>query len=394
MGISEKVRKSMAEGSFIRKMFEEGIALKKVYGNDKVFDLTIGNPIFEPPEAFNLEMSRLVEKPIPGMHRYMENAGFAETREAVADYLRADTGVNFIYNNIIMTVGTAGALNAVFKALLNPGEEILTFAPYFFEYAVFADNHGGILRAMPSDTNFIPDFATFEAAINANTKAVVINSPNNPTGCVYSRQVLDKISQILLRKSSQLNKPIFVITDDVYTKIYYGSGKCPRILDSYPNTIVVTSFSKDLALPGERIGYVAVHPDCCDAKEVVDAVIYANRVLGFVNAPALMQIAVRNLLTASVSIYEYRRKRDLLYFNLKQMGYSLSEPQGAFYLFPRSPLPDDLAFVNELKELRVLVVPGSAFKKPGYFRISYCLDDKTLNGSLDGFGKLAEKYRL
>jgi aspartate aminotransferase len=394
MGISDLVRQRMAEGSFIRKMFEEGIALKKVYGNDQVFDLTIGNPIFEPPEQFNREMRKLVEKPLPGMHRYMENAGYTETREAISAYLKKESGLDFKAADIVMTVGTAGALNAVLKALLNPGEEVITFAPYFFEYAVYVDNHGGQLKVLPSDPNFVPDFAAFETSINEKTKAVIINSPNNPTGTVYGREVLATISQILERKSAQRKQPIFVITDDVYAKIYYGEGRCPRILDSYANTIVVTSFSKDLALPGERIGYAAVHPACAGAAEVVNAIIYGNRVLGFVNAPALMQVVVRRLLETSVSIAEYRRKRDLLCNGLTKLGYSLVIPLGAFYIFPRCPAGDDLAFINELKEMRVLVVPGTPFKAPGYFRISYCLDDRTLEGSLAGFGDLAEKYHL
>ncbi len=394
MGISDLVRQRMAEGSFIRKMFEEGIALKKIYGDDQVFDLTIGNPIFEPPEEFNREMRKLVEKPFPGMHRYMENAGYAETREAIAAYLKKESGLDFGASHIVMTVGTAGALNSVLKGLLDPGDEVITFAPYFFEYGVYVDNHSGILKVLPSDANFVPDFAALEAAIKPKTKAVIINSPNNPTGTVYSREVLATLSGILKRRSAQYGQPIYAITDDVYTKIYYGEGRCPRILNSYPHTIVVTSFSKDLALPGERIGYAAVHPACADAKEVVNAVIYGNRVLGFVNAPALMQIAVRNLLETSVSIAEYRKKRDLLCDGLTRLGYSLVKPLGAFYIFPRCPAKDDVTFINELKEMKVLVVPGTPFKAPGYFRISYCLDDRTLEGSLTGFKALAEKYHL
>lgn len=382
----------MARGSFIRKMFEEGIALKKLYGDDKVFDLTIGNPIMEPPEAFKLELKRLAENPFPGMHRYMENAGYPETRAAVAAQLEKETDIRFHLNDIVMTVGTAGALNAVFKALLNPGEEILTFAPYFFEYASFADNHCGKIKVLPSDENFNPDFAALEAGITENTKALIINSPNNPTGAVYGLEVLKKLGEIIARKSAQLNKCIYIISDDVYSKLYFGDGKCPRIVNYYPHSIIVSSYSKDLSLPGERIGYVAVHPDCEAVKEVTDGVIYANRVLGFINAPALMQHAVCKLQDCCVSIEEYRRKRDFLCDNLIRMGYSLVRPQGAFYIFPRSPLKDDILFMDELKQLKVLIVPGSAFEAPGYFRISYCLDDRTLEGSLKGFEQVAAKY--
>jgi aspartate aminotransferase len=392
MGISDLVRQRMVEGSFIRKMFEQGIALKKIYGQDKVFDLTIGNPIFEPPQAFNVELRKLVENPSAGMHRYMENAGFASTREAIAAHLKHETGLNFDGGLIVMTVGAAGALNAVLKALLNPGEEVITFAPYFFEYAVYVDNHGGKLRVLPSDENFSPDFAALEAALSKNTKAVILNSPNNPTGAVYSAEVLQRLARILAEKSRRFGQPIYALSDDVYGKVYYGEGQCPRILNYYANTIVVTSFSKDLALPGERIGYAAVRPDCENAREAADGIIYGNRVLGYVNAPALMQLAVEHLLGASVSIPEYRRKRDLLCDRLIELGYPLVKPMGAFYIFPKCPMPDDLAFVEELKESKVLVVPGSPFKAPGYFRISYCLDDRTLEGSLAGFEAMARKY--
>jgi len=392
MAISDKVRNNMVAGSFIRRMFEEGMALKKIYGEDKVFDLTIGNPIMEPPEAFQRELKRLADHPIPGMHRYMENAGYPETRAAIAAQLKKETGIDFKWEEIVMTVGSAGALNAVFKALLNPGEEIITFAPYFFEYASFADNHGGVIKILPSDKSFNPDFSALEAGITPKTKALVINSPNNPTGVVYSDQVLKTIAGIVERKSREFKTRIYIISDDVYIKLYYGESRCPRILHYYPHSIVVTSHSKDLSLPGERIGYAAVHPDCEDAREVVNGIIYANRVLGFVNAPALMQIVIRNLQDVSVSVAEYRRKRDFLFDNLTRMGYKIVKPEGAFYIFPESPLNDDLAFVNELKNHHVLVVPGSAFKAPGYFRISYCLDDRTLEGSLEGFYKIAKKY--
>jgi aspartate aminotransferase len=393
MSISEKVRNGMATGSFIRKMFEEGIALKKIHGDDKVFDLTIGNPMLEPPEEFNRELVKLASNPRPGMHRYMENAGYTATRAAVAAKLASDTGLKFTQNEIIMSCGAAGAINLAFKALLNPGEEIISFAPFFFEYAVYADNHGGVCTVLPSDENFIPDFGALETAITAKTKAIVINSPNNPTGTVYSDKVLKQIADVVTRKSAQLKTRIYIISDDVYSKLYYGSAKCPRIINYYPHSIVATSYSKELSLPGERIGYAAVHPDCEQAKELVSGLIYANRVLGYINAPALMQNILPSLLNASVSVGEYRKKRDFLYDNLTRMGYSMAKPEGAFFVFPRTPIKDDLAFVNELKQLLVLTVPGSAFKAPGYIRLSYCLDDKTLEGSMAGFQKAIEKYR-
>jgi aspartate aminotransferase len=394
MAISDKVRNGMVVGSFIRKMFEEGMALKKIYGNDNVFDLTIGNPIMEPPKAFKQELINLANHPRPGMHRYMENAGYAETRAAVAKQLARDTSINFTQNEIIMTIGTAGALNSAFKALLNPNEEIITFAPYFFEYNSFAENHCGTIKVLPSDENFTPNFEALESAINVKTKAIIINSPNNPTGIVYTDQVLKQLAETVNRASARLSQRIYIISDDVYSKLYFDGPKCPRIISYYPHSIVVTSFSKDLSLPGERIGYAAVHPECENAREVVDAIIYSNRVLGYINAPALMQLAIRTLQDVSVSIADYKNKRDFLYDNLTKMGYQITRPQGAFYIFPKSPIKDDLTFVNELKKLKVLVVPGTAFSAPGYFRISYCLDDKTLEGSLPGFQQILRKLGL
>jgi aspartate aminotransferase len=393
VAIAEKVKKGMASGSLIRKLFEEGLALKKIHGNDKVFDLTIGNPMLEPPAAFNAELKKLVENPRPGMHRYMENAGYSDTRAAVAAQLTLETGIKFTGNNIVMACGAAGAINLALKTLLNQGEEIIAFGPFFFEYASYADNHGGVCKVLPSNGKFIPDFKALEDGITPQTRVVIINSPNNPTGTVYSADVLKQLAEIITRKSRQLKSRIYVISDDVYSRLYYGPGKCPRIIDFYPHTIIATSYSKELSLPGERIGYAAVHPDCEDAGDIIGGLIYANRVLGFVNAPALMQNVICKLQNASVSVAEYRRKRDTLYTNLSKLGYSLVKPEGAFYMFPKSPIGDDMKFVDELKQWMVLTVPGSAFKAPGYFRISYCLDDKTLEGSLAGFRKAIEKYQ-
>jgi aspartate aminotransferase len=394
MAISSVVKQKMVQGSFIRKMFEEGMQLKKQYGEANVFDLSIGNPIMEPPQEFNAEMLKLAQNTQSGMHRYMENAGYADVRAAVAAQLAKDTGVKFTANDIIMTVGTAGALNAVFKALLNPSEEVITFSPYFFEYDVFTDNHQGVIKVIPSDEYFVPKFDLFEAGITAKTKAVIINSPNNPTGCVYSETTLKRISEILKRKAHELNTQIYVVSDDVYCRIAYDGIKVPRMINYYPDTIIVTSFSKDLALPGDRIGYAAVNPDCGDRADVVGGIIYGNRVLGFVNAPALLQHLVRNIQGVTISIADYQRKRDYLYTNLTAMGYTIVKPGGAFYLFPQSPIKDDLAFLNELKQFRVLAVPGTSFKAPGYFRIAYCLDDHTVEGCLDGFRKAAQKFGL
>ena len=394
MPISDKIRKSMAEGSWIRRMFEEGAALKQQYGEENVFDLSLGNPVMEPPVEFIQKLRELAEKPLPGMHRYMANAGYPETRAAVAEQLSLETGLKFTFKDIVMTCGAGGALNVVLKTILDPGEEVIIFAPYFVEYATYVDNYGGVARILHTDEHFIPKLDALEAAIGAKTKAVLINSPNNPTGVVYSEDFIHQLGELLRKKEAQYGTQIFLISDEPYRKIIYDGLKYPLPFNHYPQSIIVTSHSKDLALPGERIGYIAVHPDCGQREELVGGCIYCNRTLGFVNAPALMQNIVRHLQNVTVSVAEYQRKRDFLYEHLIEMGYSVVKPQGAFYMFPKSPLEDDVAFVRELQQWKVLTVPGSGFGSPGYFRVSYCVHDRTLEGSLAGFRKAAQKFNL
>ncbi len=394
MSISEKVQKSMAEGSWIRRMFEEGAALKQRYGKENVFDLSLGNPVMEPPAEFRRELKRLAEHPIPGMHRYMENAGYAETRAAVAAQLSLETGIKFTMNDIIMTCGAAGALNVVLKTILNQGDEVIIFAPYFVEYINYVDNHDGVARVLPTDGQFIPKLDAPESVIGAKTKAVIINSPNNPTGVVYSDDLLHRLGQLLREKEAEYGTQIFLVSDEAYRKIIYDGLEYPSPLHHHPQSIIVTSHSKDLALPGERIGYIAIHPDCSQRKELMDGLIFCNRTLGYVNAPALMQHIVRHLQLVTVSVAEYQQKRDFLYDHLIEMGYSVVKPRGAFYMFPKSPQGDDVAFVTELQQWKVLTVPGCGFGTPGYFRISYCVDDRTLKGCLAGFKKVAQKFNL
>jgi aspartate aminotransferase len=384
----------MVEGSWIRKMFEEGNILIKKFGADKVFDLSLGNPVMEPPAEFKKELKRLANNPTPGMHRYMENAGYAETRAAVAAQLSLETGIKFTHDEIVMTCGAAGALNVVLKAILNPGDEVIAFAPYFLEYGNYIDNHGGVTKAVPTDDKFMPKLDALEAAISARTKAVLVNSPNNPTGVVYSEDFIRKLGVLLGKKEAQYRTHIFLISDEAYRKIIYDGLKYPPVFHHHRHSIVATSHSKDLALPGERIGYIAVHPECSQKEELMGALIFCNRTLGYVNAPALMQHVVRKLQNVTVSVADYQRKRDFLYSNMVKLGYSLVKPQGAFYMFPKSPLEDELAFIRELQRYNVLAVPGRGFGTPGYFRISYCVEDKTLEGSLDGFKKAAQKFNL
>ncbi|MFC1976897.1 pyridoxal phosphate-dependent aminotransferase [Chloroflexota bacterium] len=394
MSISDKVQKSMEQGSWIRRMFEEGAELKRQYGEENVFDLSLGNPIMEPPVEFNQELRRLAENPIPGMHRYMENAGYVETRAAVAEQLSLESGTDFTANDIIMTCGAAGALNVVLKTVLNQEDEVIIFAPYFPEFINYIENHGGIVRVLPTDERFVPKLDVLESAIGAKTRVVLINFPNNPSGAVYSEDFLHRLGELLKNKETEYEKPIFLINDDPYRKITYDGRKCPQIWRHYQQSIIVTSYSKALALPGERIGYIAVHPALNQRQDLVDGFIHCNRILGYVNAPALMQNVVRRLQTVTVSVAEYQQKRDFLCDSLSEMGYSVTKPQGTFYVFPKSPLEDDIAFVRELLQYRVLTVPGCGFGSPGYFRISFCVDDRTLEGSLTGFHKVAEIFKL
>ncbi|TRZ94294.1 MAG: pyridoxal phosphate-dependent aminotransferase, partial [Dehalococcoidia bacterium] len=353
-----------------------------------------GNPVMEPPPEFVKELKRLAADPLPGMHRYMENAGYSETRAAVAAQLSLETGIKFSVNDIVMSCGAAGALNVVLKTILNPGDEVIVFAPYFMEFGNYIDNHGGITRVLPTDERFIPKLDALEAAITAKTRCVIINSPNNPTGVVYGEELVHQLGDLLRRKEAQYGTQIFLISDEAYRKIIYDGLKYPPVFHYHLHSIVVASHSKDLALPGERIGYIAVHPECSQHEELISGFIFCTRTLGYVNAPALMQRAVCKLQDVTVSVAEYQKKRDFLYSHLVEMGYSLVKPQGAFYMFPKSPLEDDVAFVEELRQWNVLTVPGRGFGSPGYFRVSYCVDDRTLEGSLAGFKKAAQKFSL
>ena len=374
-------------------MFEEGIELKRQFGDENVFDLSLGNPVIQPPQEFFDELRRIANDPAPGIHRYMPNAGYTETRAAVAEQLSSETGLGFTADEIVMTCGAGGALNVVLKTLLDPGDEVVIFSPFFVEYHFYADNHGGSCRVVPPDENFLPDMQALRDSLNERTRVVLINSPNNPTGVLYSADVLDEICSLIREAEAEHGREIFLVSDEPYRRLLYDGLEYPHIFHHHRRSIVATSHSKDLALPGERIGYIATHPDYDDKSELADGLVFCNRTLGFVNAPALMQHIVRALQSVSVDIAEYQRKRDFLYDNLTQMGYNMVKPQGAFYMFPASPTPDDVEFVAALQEHKVLVVPGRGFGMPGYFRISYCLDDHTLEGALPGFEAAIEAYR-
>ena len=387
MAVAEKMQQFMEKASWIRKMFEEGTRLKKIHGEDKVFDFSLGNPNVPPPEMVKNKLLKLVQQDLPGKHAYMPNAGLAETREAVSAYLCEEHCVALASEHIVATCGAAGALNIIMKALLDPGDEVLVPAPYFVEYWFYADNHGGVLKSVPTNEDFTLNLQMIENAISERTKIVLINSPNNPTGQIYSDASLQELGGILDRKSLQYGRAIYLVSDEPYRKIVYDGYEVPCIFQHYANSMLATSYSKDLSIPGERIGFVAVHPGADQVKDLVGALTLANRILGFVNAPGLMQRLIIELQGICVDVDLYRRKRDRLVRGLRAANYELVVPSGAFYLFPKSPLADDVKFVRLLQEENILVVPGSGFGGPGHFRIAYCVDDQVIEGALPGFDR-------
>jgi aspartate aminotransferase len=373
-------------------MFEEGESMKKLYGEENVYDFSLGNPNLEPPESLKKALKALADRPIPGMHRYMQNSGYSETRSEIAEYLKEESGLPFDEKHVVMTVGAAGGLNIVLKAILDDGDEVVVPSPYFMEFKFYIENSGGQMRLVDTRDDFSLDLSEIEKAIGTKTKAVLINSPNNPTGVVYGEASLEKLGELLKRKSQELGKTLYLITDEAYRRIVFDRIRLPIAFLHYPHTIRVTSHSKDLSLAGERIGYIAVSPLCEEVDELISAIVFALRTLGFVNAPALMQRLVAPLQRNSVNIREYEEKRDLFYNALISFGYDIVKPQGAFYLFPKAPIEDDLTFVKELQAERILTVPGRGFGKPGYFRIAYAVDKKMIEAALPGFREVAKKF--
>lgn len=393
MPIADKIKDSIEHASWIRKMFEEGAILRQKYGDENVFDFTLGNPTMEPPAELNEQLKQLANAPVPGMHRYMNNAGYEETRAAIAEAINGRCGKILTANHIVMTCGAGAALNVVLKTILNPGDQVLILSPYFVEYNFYIDNHGGVPVEVMTDRDFQPDLAAIASAINDRTRAIIINSPNNPTGVIYPEQTLKKLGYLLAAKERELGTTIIAISDEPYARISYGE-KVPCVFDCIDNAVIVTSHSKDLALPGERIGYLAASPALKEVAMFMHGAIFANRVLGFVNAPALMQRLVTSLQNISVDIEKYRHKRDLLYNKLIELGFECVKPGGGFYLFPKVPMADEMAFIRKAQEYRILLVPGSGFGGPGYFRIAYCIDDAIIERSLPFWEKLATDIGL
>ena len=392
MPVSRRIKESIEKSSWIRKMFEEGGKRKAEFGADNVYDFSLGNPNLEPPPELGRILEELARDTRPGQHAYMPNAGFVETRKAVADFLNGFNDATFSAEEIVMTVGAGGGLNVVLKTILNPGEEVIIPKPYFVEYNFYLDNHQGVPKIVRTKPDFSFDFDAISEAVNEKTRAILINSPNNPTGKVYGENDLKQLAELMTRFSSKFGQPIYLISDEPYRKIVYDGITVPSVFDMYRESFVVTSFSKDLSLPGERIGYAAAHPDMSEKGMILAGMVLCNRVLGYVNAPAFMQRAIARLLNSSVDVSVYQKKRDLLSNALTSMGYQLVKPEGAFYLFPRTPVEDDVAFVTALQKENILTVPGTGFGGPGHFRIAYCVSDQVIEKSLPGFERTIKNF--
>ncbi len=392
MGVCKKVSLFIERASWIRKMFEEGEELKRRIGEENVFDFSLGNPDIEPPDRLKEVIIQLMRSDEKGMHRYMSNAGFWETRKAVAEFLSEERSVEFSFAQVIMTVGAAGGLNVVLKSILDPGDEVIVPSPYFVEYDFYMDNHGGISKKVRTNDDFSLNIDAISSAITSNTKAIIINNPNNPTGRIYGDEEIRGLAEVLAYFSNKYGRPIYLISDEPYRRLSYGK-KVPDIFEYYKESILVNSFSKDLSIPGERIGYIAIHPEMHEGDHLIKAFTFCNRTLGYVNAPAIMQRAIPYILREPAPVEIFKRRRDLLCSALNSFGYELIWPDGTFYVFPRSPIKDDRKFVSLLREENILVVPGSGFGGDGYFRISYCMPEERIEKALNGFKKALLKAR-
>jgi len=393
--ISKQMQAQVESSSVIRAMFEEGKRLASVYGADNVFDFSLGNPSVEPPaEIKTALLDILQEKNSAGIHGYMNNSGFESVRDAIAQSLNRRFHTNFSQNNIIMTVGAAGGLNVIFKTLLDPQDEVIVFAPFFGEYRNYVSNYQGKLIVIPADTaSFQPNLAMLQEMITAQTKAVIVNSPNNPTGVVYSSATIHQLADILRNKQKEFATNIYLVADEPYRELAYDNVEVPYLTKFYNNTIIGYSFSKSLSLPGERIGYLVIPDQATDAENIIAAANIATRIMGFVNAPSLFQLVIARCLEAKVDVEAYNRNRELIYHALRDYGYECIKPEGAFYLFVKAPNDDDVAFCNLAKQKNILVVPGSSFGCAGYFRIAYCVNEETIRKSLPGFETLIKEVK-
>lgn len=394
--ISEKMAALVKGSSVIRAMFEEGQRLASIYGAENVYDFSLGNPNVPAPVEVKESFKKIIDEEDPVfLHGYMSNTGYEDVRAAIAESLNKRFDTHFTAANLIMTVGAAGGLNVILKSLLNPGDEVIAFAPYFGEYRSYTANYDGVLVVVDPDTEtFQPNLVDFEAKITAKTKAVIVNSPNNPTGVIYSEETIKALAAILEKKQKEFGTDIYLISDEPYRELVYTDAEVPYLTKYYDNTIVGYSYSKSLSLPGERIGYLVIPNEVSDYEDVYAAAGVATRVLGFVNAPSIQQRVIKDCLDAKTDIAYYAKNRDALYNGLKECGYECIKPEGAFYLFVKSPVADEKEFVAEAKKHNILIVPGSSFACPGYVRIAYCVAYETIVNSLPGFKEVAEHFHL
>ena len=394
--ISKKIQKALAGSSAIRAMFVEGNELAAKVGRENVYDFSLGNPATPAPAALNEAVKDLVDELDPlTLHGYMDNAGYPDVRQAVADNLNRRFGTAFDAHNIIMTVGAAGGLNIIFKTILDPGDEVIVFAPYFGEYRSYAANFdASVVEVAPDYETFQPDLEAFAQAVRVQTKAVIVNTPNNPTGVIYHEDTMRKIGEILEAKEKEIGHEIYLISDEPYRELVYDGNKEDFLTKDSPNTLVGYSFSKSLSLPGERIGYVVVPDEADDADLLIEGITVSNRTLGFVNAPSLMQKAVARCLDEKTNLAFYDENRKMLYEGLKALGFSCIKPEGAFYMWVKSPDEDEAKFVAAGKKYNIIMVKGSAFGCAGYVRLAYCVSHETVKNSLKAFEKLAAEYHL
>lgn len=391
MAVSEKMKRFGEQSSWIRKMFEEGARLKAVYGNDQVYDFSLGNPDVSPPPQFREALIASARATAANQHAYMPNGGLPWVREAIAARMSAEQGVQVHFTDMLMTCGAAGALNVTLKALLDPGDEVILLAPYFVEYQFYVDNHEGVGKVVKTTDDFNLDLVAIKAAINEKTKAIIINSPNNPTGQIYCSEAIVALGKLLAVEGTRYGRTIYLISDEPYRKIVFDNQPVPPIFQLVRNSIVLSSFSKDLSLPGERIGYLALHPEADHKRAIIEAMALATRILGFVNAPAFMQRVVAELQDVSIDQTIYARRKTVFCELLQDAGYDFIPPKGAFYIFPQIPGGDDIGFCSLLQEQKILAVPGRGFGMAGYIRLAFCVEDAVISRAANGFKAAMDK---